>query len=169
MKLSNDTAKDGSHFELTKDNPIFQLGSILGVLWNMSNTKLFHPMIWWWTSVNTPSKFDQILVFKKCNWWYITYAKYRIFLHFTDDENALRQNNRVGAFTMKSIAHSSNILPWQKTYFLNWWHLISAETNLKTLEHIVILLLLNKVWWQCLVPTSTTRFASDVGYRMAKI
>ena len=27
----------------------------------------------------------------------------------------------------------------------------------------------NKVWWQCLVPTSTTRFASDVGYRMAKI
>ena len=27
----------------------------------------------------------------------------------------------------------------------------------------------NKVWWQCLVPTSTTRFASDVGYRMAKM
>ena len=27
----------------------------------------------------------------------------------------------------------------------------------------------NKVWWLCLVPTSTTRFASDVGYRMAKI
>ena len=27
---------------------------------------------------------------------------------------------------------------------------------------------INKVWWQCLVPTSTTRFASDVGYRMAK-
>ena len=28
---------------------------------------------------------------------------------------------------------------------------------------------INKVWWLCLVPTSTTRFASDVGYRMAKI
>ena len=26
----------------------------------------------------------------------------------------------------------------------------------------------NKIWWLCLVPTSTTRFASDVGYRMAK-
>ena len=26
-----------------------------------------------------------------------------------------------------------------------------------------------KIWWLCLVPTSTTRFASDVGYRMAKI
>ena len=26
-----------------------------------------------------------------------------------------------------------------------------------------------KVWWLCLVPTSTPRFASDVGYRMAKI
>ena len=27
----------------------------------------------------------------------------------------------------------------------------------------------NKVWWQCLVPTSTTRFANDVGYRIAKM
>ena len=27
----------------------------------------------------------------------------------------------------------------------------------------------NKVWWQCLVPTSTTRFASDAGYRMTKM
>ena len=26
----------------------------------------------------------------------------------------------------------------------------------------------NKIWWLCLVQTSTTRFASDVGYRMAK-
>ena len=26
----------------------------------------------------------------------------------------------------------------------------------------------NKIWWLCLVPTLTTRFASDVGYRMAK-
>ena len=25
-----------------------------------------------------------------------------------------------------------------------------------------------KIWWLCLVPTSTTRFASDVGYRMDK-
>ena len=29
--------------------------------------------------------------------------------------------------------------------------------------------LVNKIWWLCLVPTSTTRFASEVGYRIAKI
>ena len=28
---------------------------------------------------------------------------------------------------------------------------------------------MNKIWWLCLVPTSTTRFASEVGYRIAKI
>ena len=28
---------------------------------------------------------------------------------------------------------------------------------------------MNKVWWLCLVPTSTTMFASEVGYRIAKI
>ena len=27
----------------------------------------------------------------------------------------------------------------------------------------------NEVWWQCLVLISTTRFAGDVGYRMAKM
>ena len=27
---------------------------------------------------------------------------------------------------------------------------------------------INKIWWLCLVPTSTNRFASDVGYRLAK-
>ena len=26
----------------------------------------------------------------------------------------------------------------------------------------------NRIWWLCLVPTSTTRFASDLGYRMTK-
>ena len=26
----------------------------------------------------------------------------------------------------------------------------------------------NKIWWLCLVPTSTTRLASDVGYKMDK-
>ena len=26
----------------------------------------------------------------------------------------------------------------------------------------------NKIWWLCLVPTSTTRFVSDLGYCMAK-
>ena len=26
----------------------------------------------------------------------------------------------------------------------------------------------NNIWWLCLVPTSTTRFASDEGYRMAQ-
>ena len=27
----------------------------------------------------------------------------------------------------------------------------------------------SKIWWLCLVPTSATRFGSEVGYRMAKI
>ena len=27
----------------------------------------------------------------------------------------------------------------------------------------------NKIWWLCLVPTSTTRFDSEVGYRMTKM
>ena len=31
--------------------------------------------------------------------------------------------------------------------------------------HVVTI---NKIWWLCLVPSSTTRFASDVGYRIAK-
>ena len=26
----------------------------------------------------------------------------------------------------------------------------------------------NSIWWLCVVPTSTTRFASDLGYRMCK-
>ena len=30
-------------------------------------------------------------------------------------------------------------------------------------------MIMNKIWWLCLVPTSTTRFASDVGYRITKI
>ena len=29
-------------------------------------------------------------------------------------------------------------------------------------------LLLNRIWWLCLDPTSITRFASDLGYRMAQ-
>ena len=29
-------------------------------------------------------------------------------------------------------------------------------------------LLADRIWWLYLVPTSTTRFASDLGYRMAK-
>ena len=27
----------------------------------------------------------------------------------------------------------------------------------------------NRIWWVCLVPTSTIRFASDLGYKMPKI
>ena len=37
-----------------------------------------------------------------------------------------------------------------------------------TIEKLSMKLLRNKIWWLCLVPTSTTRFANDVGYRMAK-
>ena len=34
--------------------------------------------------------------------------------------------------------------------------------------HLQCIYFTNKIWWQCLVPTSTTRLAIDVGYRVAK-
>ena len=44
-------------------------------------------------------------------------------------------------------------------------------TNANLYRKVVVALLYsldsNKIWRLCLVPTSTTRFASDVGYRMA--
>ena len=45
----------------------------------------------------------------------------------------------------------------------------SALDELSASELKKEMVLINKVWWQCLVPTSATRFASDVGYRMAKM
>ena len=44
--------------------------------------------------------------------------------------------------------------------------------NMSALDQVFLVLdwtaWLNKIWWLCLVSTSTTWFASDVGYRMAK-
>ena len=34
---------------------------------------------------------------------------------------------------------------------------------------VCYVLINNKIWWLCLVPTSTTRFATGVEYRMPKI
>ena len=34
---------------------------------------------------------------------------------------------------------------------------------------VLLMINLNQIWWLCLVPTSTTRFASEAGYRMAKV
>ena len=39
----------------------------------------------------------------------------------------------------------------------------------KSLPRSILTLMINKIWRLCLVPTSTTRFASKMGYRMAKI
>ena len=38
-----------------------------------------------------------------------------------------------------------------------------------SMVNTICVLFVNKIWWLCLVPNSTTRFASEVGYRMAKI
>ena len=45
----------------------------------------------------------------------------------------------------------------------------ARESWFVDVRNIVMIQLPNKVWCLCLVPTSTTRFASDVGYIMAKI
>ena len=50
-----------------------------------------------------------------------------------------------------------------------YWVDVSPDWGPYDLLHVLSLGTGNKVWWLCLVPTSTTRFASDVGYRMAKI
>ena len=44
-----------------------------------------------------------------------------------------------------------------KTIYITWWF------DMWTID-----MWFNKIWWLCLVSTSTTRFASDVGCRMAK-
>ena len=46
------------------------------------------------------------------------------------------------------------------------WYLHNLQGNVSSCQikhHIG-----KKIWWQCLVPTSTTRFTSDVGCRMAQ-
>ena len=44
------------------------------------------------------------------------------------------------------------------------WNFLYYDSNFTEIYSYVS----NKIWWLYLVPTSTTRFASDVGYRMAK-
>ena len=43
----------------------------------------------------------------------------------------------------------------------------NRNVNLPYLARVPVKLW-NRVWWLCLVPASTTKFASDLGYRMAK-
>ena len=60
--------------------------------------------------------------------------------------------------------------PWCDARFPNFrCHLIYYWNVLCIFRLWICFSVFNKIWWVCLVPTSTTRFASDVGYRMAKI
>ena len=49
------------------------------------------------------------------------------------------------------------------------WGTRQSQSIFRPTNHKRVMPANKKVWWLCLVPTSTTRFASDVGYRMAKI
>ena len=49
-----------------------------------------------------------------------------------------------------------------------WFNLLFEIKDANLLMEQLDLHSINKTWWLCLVPTSTTRFASEVGYRMAK-
>ena len=62
-----------------------------------------------------------------------------------------------------------------KFYIKTWnlfklWHFPSdlTQAHHQNFQNSMEFHWYNKIWWLCLVPTSTTRFASDVGYRMAK-
>ena len=43
-----------------------------------------------------------------------------------------------------------------------------SAAMVSTVCYVDIFIFLDKIWWLCLVPTSTTRFASDMGCRIAK-
>ena len=61
-----------------------------------------------------------------------------------------------GEFPAQMASYAENVSIWWRH------HVVTATQYLAIYQG-------NKVWWQCLVPTSTTRFASDAGYRMAKM
>ena len=47
-----------------------------------------------------------------------------------------------------------------------WTHRWSDRNNIESPPNVAEAYTM--IWWLCLIPTSTTRFASDVGYRMPK-
>ena len=62
---------------------------------------------------------------------------------------------------------AKSMVPKQTTKYNEhcWWFvLLRAHKLTFFLLHIHTL---NKIWWLCLVPISTTRFASEVGYKNA--
>ena len=75
----------------------------------------------------------------------------------------LQNGSRFSPTSMCQIANSL----WPLWLQISWLVLIQGNAILPVRHQA--LTWSNKVWWQCLVPTSTTRFASDVGYRMAKM
>ena len=58
--------------------------------------------------------------------------------------------------------HHDDEISWES--FPYYWPSMQGIHPLKTEDYNDA----NKIWWLCLLPTSTTRFASDVGYRMAR-
>ena len=76
---------------------------------------------------------------------------------------------------VQSQRFNTRLLPLVLGYIYQWLVQNCSNSSALALELLksytnpsMWLLTLNKVWWLCLVPTSTTRFASDVGYRMPK-
>ena len=75
-----------------------------------------------------------------------------------------------------------NVLPiwkqsiiWTKINSVNKFVCITVPRKVLTFKEIVVNKRMgvyprfNKIWWLCLVPTSTTRFASEVGWKKVKI
>ena len=75
-------------------------------------------------------------------------------------------NTVVKVHIMCALEHL-NIEVWRQPTFSS--NTFSSKKKFGFFEVSLKFVLTNKVWWQCLVPTSTTRFSSDVGYRMAKM
>ena len=61
-------------------------------------------------------------------------------------------------YTLSEITHL-DLLP----------HLPGVSELKSFLQDDIKNVIFNKIWWLCLVPTSTTGFAGELGYRMAKI
>ena len=71
------------------------------------------------------------------------------------------------AITTK-ILHMTQVQSWHVHFFYDLMVIIRLNCELRSIarwEH-ELGLSANKIWWLCLVPTSTTRFASEVGYRI---
>ena len=99
--------------------------------------------------------------------------------------NAVIQNGRYFADNISKCNFCDKNMFWCKTYVpkywlqlvvdaIEWQVIITSSFNvIYWLLYVLVTygfvgLFANKIWSLCLVPTSTTRFATDVGYRMAK-